>query len=127
MWPQTKYPTINDPCNKKAMVAIKTKWNDYMTGVLSNPGPPVKTIPGQNTMGESSLQEKIKNKFTSLFQEQELEEGSCGYTQTADGQNLTTPGETSGMDATTRTQQMQYQGRKNLQERFQQLAGIKSI
>ena len=35
--------------------------------------------------------------------EDEMEEGTCGYTQTADGKKLNTPGGTRGMSALNRT------------------------
>ena len=33
----------------------------------------------------------------------DMEEGTCGYTQTADGKKLNTPGGTRGMSALNRT------------------------
>ena len=70
------------------------------------------------------LREKIRQEISRLYQEsKELEEGSCGYTQSApDGNMLTTPGGTKGMDGYSRTQQMT---KGTLQERFQKLANIK--
>ena len=46
-------------------------------------------------------------------EEEDIDEGTCGYTQTVDGRKLKTPGGTRGP--------------KPLQERFQQLAGIKPL
>ena len=123
-------------------------WNDPCDGVnpiINNPysgpyrGDDIKNIwrdrgePGRFTGAsseeeeETPLQERLRNKIrqeiSKLFQQRELEEGSCGYTHKAPGgKMLTTPGDTKGMDAYTRTQQMT---KGTLQERFKKLANIK--
>ena len=61
----------------------------------------------------AAAQDDINTMEEGSCTEQEIAEGTCGYTQTVDGKKLKTPGGTKGP--------------KPLNERFQQLAGIKPL
>ena len=56
--------------------------------------------PAKKTVGENKIREYI------FSQVKELYEGSCGYSQSATGESLITPGGTDGMDAYIRTNKM---------------------
>ena len=45
----------------------------------------------------------VRSDFDDPVMEEDMEEGTCGYTQTADGKKLNTPGGTRGMSALNRT------------------------
>ena len=61
--------------------------------------------------GSGIAKSKIREYISS--QVKELYEGSCGYSQSATGESLKTPGGTNGIDAFTRTNKMK---KKDLEE-----------
>ena len=125
-----------DPCGNMPPVVnpnggvwnndVKTIFRDREQGRYIGSGTGGEDIPPDDE-ADAPLQERLRNLITqeisNLFHQGALEEGSCGYTQSApDGNMLTTPGGTKGMDGYSRTQQMT---KGTLQERFQKLANIK--